>query len=133
MTKDGGRNVKSYNQGSFAVDALAASCDGVWRDAANYLETEADIIAYLDAEMAGAGSDPAIIIQALAAVVRTRNLSQLARDTGMSRAGIYKALAEGKNPTFATVAKIARALGLRITFQSINDAVEHDADKNCCA
>ncbi len=92
-------------------------------DAADYLETEDDIVAYLEAVMAEAGDDPAIVTRALATIVRARNLSQLARDTGMSRAGIYKALAEGKKPTFATVAKIAQALGLRITFQSINDAV----------
>ena len=86
-------------------------------DSADYLETEDDIAAYLDAVMAEGGDDPAYIIRALGTVARARNMSKLARDAGMSREGVYKALSEHGNPSFATVAKLARALGLRITFQ----------------
>jgi len=85
-------------------------------DAADYLETEDDIAMFLDAVMEEGGDDPAYIIRALGAVARARNISKLARDTGMSREGIYKALSDEGNPSFATVAKIAGALGLRITF-----------------
>jgi probable addiction module antidote protein len=45
-------------------------------------------------------------------------MSQLSRDTGLSREGLYKALSEKGNPTFATVTKIAKALGLQIRFES---------------
>jgi probable addiction module antidote protein len=85
-------------------------------DAADYLETEDDITMFLDAVMEEGGDDPAYVTRALGAVARSRNISKLARDAGMSREGIYKALSDGGNPSFATVAKIAGALGLRITF-----------------
>jgi probable addiction module antidote protein len=86
-------------------------------DSADYLETEADIAAYLDAVMAERDDDPAYVTRALGVVARARNISQLARDTGMSREGIYKALSDDGNPSFVTVARIARALGLRIAFE----------------
>lgn len=91
-------------------------------DSADYLETEEDIAAYLDAVMEEGGSDPAYVTRALGVVARARNISKLARDTGMSREGIYKALSDEGNPSFATVAKIAAALGLRITFQAMHPA-----------
>lgn len=86
-------------------------------DAADYLETEADIAAYLEAAIEEAGDDPAVIARALGVVARARNLSQLARDVGMSREGLYKALSGEGNPSFATVMKVAHALGLRMSFR----------------
>ena len=91
-------------------------------DSADYLETEDDIAAYLDAVMSEGGDDPAYITRALGTVARARNISKLARDTGMSREGIYKALSDDGNPSFATVAKIAQALGLRIAFEPTRPA-----------
>lgn len=87
-------------------------------DSAEYLKTDEDIEAYLEAVLEEGGDDPAYIIHALGIIARAKNMSQLARDAGISREGLYKALAEDGNPTFATVAKIAKALGLRIKFQS---------------
>lgn len=87
-------------------------------DSAQYLETEEDINSYLDAVLEDGGDDPACIVHALGVIARAKNMSQLARDTGLSREGIYKALSEQGNPTFATVAKIAKALGLQIKFES---------------
>ena len=63
------------------------------------------------------GDDPAYIIHALGIIARAKNMSQLARDTGLSREGLYKALSEEGNPTFAAVTKVAKALGLEIKFQ----------------
>jgi probable addiction module antidote protein len=91
-------------------------------DSADYLETQDDIVAYLEAVMAEGGDDPAYLTRALGVVARARNISKLARDTGMSREGIYKALSDEGNPSFATVAKIAGALGLRITFAAAQPA-----------
>ncbi len=91
-------------------------------DSADYIETEEDIAAYLDAVMEEGGEDPTYVTRALGVVARARNISKLARDTGMSREGIYKALSEDGNPSFATVAKIAGALGLRITFAAAHPA-----------
>lgn len=86
-------------------------------DTADYLETEADVAAYLEAVIEEAGNDPAVIARALGVVARARNLSQLARDVGMSREGLYKALSGEGNPSFATVMKVAHALGLRMSFR----------------
>lgn len=86
-------------------------------DAADYLKTEEDVVAYLEAAMEEAGDDPAIIARALGAVARARNMSQLARDAGITREGLYKALSGEGNPSFATIVKVAHALGLRVSFQ----------------
>jgi len=86
-------------------------------DAADYLKTEEDIAAYLAVTMEENGDDPAIVASALGAVARARNMSQLARDTGLTREGLYKALSGEGNPSFATVTKVAKALGYRFTLQ----------------
>ncbi len=87
-------------------------------DTAEYLKSDEDIQAYLDAVLEEGGDDPAYIIHALGIIARAKNMSQLARDTGLSREGLYKALSQEGNPTFSTVTKIAKALGLQIKFQS---------------
>lgn len=87
-------------------------------DSAEHLHTEEDIHAYLEAVLEEGGDDPAYIVHALGVIARAKNMSQLAREAGISREGLYKALSEEGNPTFATVAKIAKALGLRIKFQT---------------
>ncbi|WP_429500671.1 addiction module antidote protein (plasmid) [Robbsia andropogonis] len=92
-------------------------------DTADYLKTEEEIAAYLDAAMED--GDPGLIAAALGDVARARNISKLARDTGMSREGIYRALSGEGNPSFATVMKIAGALGLRLSFQPATQT--HDA------
>lgn len=86
-------------------------------NSADYLKTEADIAAYVEAVMEDGGDDPAYVAHVLGVVARARNLSQLARDVGMSRQGLDKALSPEGNPSFATIAKVARALGLRLTFK----------------
>ncbi len=85
-------------------------------DAADYLDSEADIAAYLEAVITDSDGDPAAITHALGTIARARNMSQLARDTGLTREGLRKALSGEGNPTFATVQKVAKALGLRVAF-----------------
>ena len=87
-------------------------------DSAQYLDTEEDIQSYLDAVLEEGGDDPAYVVHALGVIAKAKNMSQLARDTGLSREGLYKALSDEGNPTFSTVAKIAKALGLQIKFES---------------
>ena len=60
------------------------------------------------------------IVHALGVVARAQNMSKLARNAGMSREGLYKALSETGNPSFSTVVKVAAALGLRISFTAYN-------------
>jgi probable addiction module antidote protein len=89
-------------------------------DSAQHLKTEEDIQLYLDACLEEADGDPALIIHAFNVVARSKNMSQLARETGLSREGLYKALSPEGNPSFDTVAKVARALGLKLTVQPID-------------
>ena len=84
-------------------------------DSAEYLQTDEDMKLYLEACLEQAGDDPAFIVHALGVVARAKNMSQLARDTGLTREGLYKALSPEGNPTFATVAKVAKALGFKLS------------------
>jgi len=84
-------------------------------DSADYLKNDEDIAACMEAVMENAGDDPAFIMRALGVVARARNMSQLARDTGLTREGLYKALSGNGNPSFVTIAKVCSALGLRLT------------------
>ena len=97
-------------------------------DAADHLLSEDDMAAYL-AECAE-GDDPRLVADALGAIARARNLSQLARDTGMTRAGLSRALAYDGNPSFATVSKVAKALGLKISLTSAKAAPRKPADRS---
>ena len=84
-------------------------------DTTDYFKTEDDITAYLDAVMED--GDSALIAAALGDIARARNLSQLARDVGMSRQGLDKALSGDGNPSLTTVVKVTQALGLRLAFK----------------
>mgnify|MGYP001797317738 CR=1 FL=1 len=72
-------------------------------DSAEYLKTEEDIQMYLEACIEEADDDPALLVHALGVIARAGNISQLSRDTGLSREGIYKALSPEGSPTFAEV------------------------------
>jgi probable addiction module antidote protein len=88
-------------------------------DSVDYLTGVDDIAAYLEAAIEEAGDDPAVIAQALGTIARSGNVSELARRVGMSREGLYKALSADGNPTFATVMKVSKALGLKLHFESV--------------
>jgi probable addiction module antidote protein len=81
-------------------------------DPVEYLKTEEDMALYLDACLKEGGDDPAFIAAALGNVARARGISELAEKTGMTRAGLYKALGKDGNPSFAAVLKVVRAMGL---------------------
>ena len=84
-------------------------------DSADYLKTEEDIAAYLEAVMEEGGEDPGYVVRALGVVARARNMTALAREVGMSRVGLSKALSGDGNPTLSTVMKVAKALGLKVS------------------
>ncbi len=84
-------------------------------DTAEHLRTEEEIAAYLEA--VAEENDPVLTMAALNDVARARNISQLARDAELSREGLYKALSPDGNPSFATVTKIANALGFKLVLQ----------------
>jgi probable addiction module antidote protein len=86
-------------------------------DVAEQLRTPEEMAAYLDAWFEEAPDDAAGIARALGDIARARGMAQVARDAGLSRESLYKALSENGNPSFATVLKVARALGLRLHAQ----------------
>ncbi len=83
-------------------------------DAAHCLESLADVAAFLEAAVEDCLEDPGAVPQALGIIARSENMSKLARRSGTSRDGRYKALSGEGNPTWSTVVKVATALGLRL-------------------
>ena len=83
-------------------------------DAAEHLRTEEDIRLYVQACVDEDPGDGSLIRSALNDVARAGNMTGLAPEAGMSREGLYKALSPGGNPTFATVLRITRALGMEV-------------------
>lgn len=83
-------------------------------DVAEQLRTPEEMAAYLDAWLEEAPDDAAGIARALGDIARARGMTQVARDAGLSRESLYKALSKNGNPSFATVLKVARALGVRL-------------------
>jgi probable addiction module antidote protein len=83
-------------------------------DVAEQLRTPEEMAAYLDAWLEEAPDDAAGIARALGDIARARGMTQVARDAGLSRESLYKALSESGNPSFATILKVARALGVRL-------------------
>ncbi len=81
-------------------------------DVVEYLKSEEDMVLYFDACLEE--GNPALITAALGDIARTKGMSQVARDTGISREGLYKALSGEGNPEFATVLKVMKALGLKL-------------------
>ncbi len=88
-------------------------------DTADYINSIDDVAAYLEAVIEEGDDDPTVIAQALGTIARSQNFSEIARQAGMSREGLYKALSADGNPSLATVVKVARALGLRLHFEAI--------------
>ena len=83
-------------------------------DVAEQLRSPEEMAAYLDAWLSEAPDDAAGIARALGDIARAKGMSQVARDAGLSRESLYKALGENGNPSFATVLKVAKALGVRL-------------------
>lgn len=84
-------------------------------DPATCLETEDDILFYLEAAMEG--NDPKHIASALGDVARSKGMTEIARKTGLGRQALYSALSENGNPTLETLVAVLSALGLALTIQ----------------
>jgi len=85
-------------------------------DVAEHLETEEDMAAYLDAALED--GDTAVIVAALGDIARAKGMTQIARDAGLGRESLYKALSATGNPEFSTILKVVRALGLQLHVQA---------------
>jgi len=88
-------------------------------DSAEHLKTDEDMALYLQACMDEAGDDAAFIARALGNIARAKGMSQLAKDTGLGRESLYKALSGEGNPSFGTILKVMHALGLKLVTQAV--------------
>lgn len=88
-------------------------------DVSEQLRTPEEVAAYLEAWIEEAPDDAAGIARALGDIARAKGMTQVARDAGLSRESLYKALGENGNPSFATVVKVARALGVRFHAEAV--------------
>jgi probable addiction module antidote protein len=81
-------------------------------DAARYLKTEESMAAYLEAALED--GDPKVVTSALGAIARARGMAQIAREAGLSRESLYRALSPEGNPEMATFLKVVRAMGIHL-------------------
>ena len=83
-------------------------------DIAEHLRTPEEMAAYLEACLEEAGGDAAFIAKALGDIARAKGMTQVARDAGLSRESLYKALSGERSPDFDTILKVVGALGLKL-------------------
>lgn len=83
-------------------------------DVAEHLRTPEDMAAYLEACMEEAGGNAAFIAKALGDIAKAKGMTQVARDAGLSRESLYKALSGERSPGFDTVLRVIDALGLQL-------------------
>ena len=81
-------------------------------DPAEHLKTQKDVIAYLEAALED--GDPALVSAALGDIARAKGMSEVAKEAGLGRESLYKALSAEGNPEFSTVMKVLKVLGLRL-------------------
>ncbi|NYT66496.1 putative addiction module antidote protein [Alcaligenaceae bacterium] len=86
-------------------------------DVSNYLNDEEDVAAYL--QVAIEDRDPALLAAALGDIARARGMTQLARDTGLSRESLYKSLSGERAPSSDTLFKVIHAMGLKLTVKPL--------------
>jgi len=89
-------------------------------DAAEYLNSDQDIAEYLTAVIED--NNPALLAAALGDIARARGMSQVAKDSGIAREALYKALRPGSAPRFETISRVCAALGVRLVVQSRHQA-----------
>jgi len=91
-------------------------------DIVEHLKTEEDMVMYLQACMDEAGDDAAFIAAALGDIARAKGMTQLAKDTGLGRESLYKALSGEGNPSFGTILKVMHALGIKLHLEAATHA-----------
>lgn len=83
-------------------------------DVAEHLRTSEEMAAYLEACFEESNGDAAFVAKALGDIARAKGMTQVARDAGLSRESLYKALSGERTPGFDTILKVVRALGLEL-------------------
>ena len=103
-------------------------------DVAEHLRTPEEMAAYLEACLEEANGDAAFIAKALGDIARAKGMSQVARDTGLSRESLYKALSGERSPGFDTILKVIKALGLKLHAEAVlvdSSTAQHEAQPDC--
>ena len=90
-------------------------------DIADHLRTPEEMAAYLEACLKEANGDAAFIAKALGDIARAKGMSQVAREAGLSRESLYKSLSGDRSPSFDTILKVTRALGLRLHAEAASE------------
>jgi probable addiction module antidote protein len=88
-------------------------------DVAEHLRTPEEMAAYLEACLEEANGDAAFIAKALGDIARAKGMTQVARDAGLSRESLYKALSGERSPGFDTILKVIQALGLKLHAEAV--------------
>jgi probable addiction module antidote protein len=88
-------------------------------DVAEHLRTPEEMAAYLEACLEEAKDDAAFIAKALGDIARAKGMTQVARDAGLSRESLYKALSGERSPDFDTILKVVNALGIRLHAEAL--------------
>lgn len=83
-------------------------------DVSEHLRTSEEMAAYLEACIEESQGDSGFIVKALGDIARAKGMSQVARETGLSRESLYKALSGDRTPSFDTVLKVVKALGIEL-------------------
>jgi probable addiction module antidote protein len=91
-------------------------------DVAEHLRTPEEMAAYLEACFEEANGDAAFIAKALGDIARAKGMTQVARNAGLSRESLYKALSGDRSPSFDTILKVLSALGLKLHAEAIRSA-----------
>ena len=89
-------------------------------DVSEHLRTPEEMAAYLDASIEAAEGDAAFIAKALGDIAKAKGMSQVARDAGLSRESLYKALSGERVPGFDTILKVMAALGLKLHAEAVH-------------
>ncbi len=98
-------------------------------DVSQHLRTPQEMAAYLEACIEDANGDAAFIAKALGDIARAKGMSQVARDAGLSRESLYKALSGDRSPGFDTILKVIDALGLRLHAETAFEGKSHKEPK----
>ena len=101
---------------------MAKTVTGPW-DPAEHLNTQEDIVAYLEAALED--GDSQLIASVLGDIARSKGMTEIARETELGRESLYKALSPNGNPEFATVLKVIRALGIRLRATDALSSASH--------
>src|SRR5260363_300898 len=91
-------------------------------DIAEHLRTGEEMALYIEAALEESDSDPTFIAKAFGVIARARGMTQVAKDAGLSRESLYKALSGERSPALSTIMKVSKALGLRWNIQPMTHA-----------